>query len=46
MLSPYTVLDLTDDKGELAGMMLGDLGAEVIKVEPPQGSSSRRMGPF
>ncbi len=46
MLSPYTVLDLTDDKGELAGMVLGDLGADVIKVEPPQGSSSRRMGPF
>ncbi|MCI0845551.1 MAG: CoA transferase, partial [Chloroflexi bacterium] len=46
MLSPYTVLDLTDDKGELAGMMLGDLGANVIKVEPPQGSSSRRIGPF
>ncbi len=46
MLSPYTVLDLTDDRGELAGMILGDLGADVIKVEPPQGSSSRRMGPF
>ena len=46
MLSPYTVLDLTDEKGELAGMVLGDLGANVIKVEPPQGSSSRRMGPF
>ncbi len=27
-------------------MLLGDLGADVIKVEPPQGSSSRRMGPF
>jgi crotonobetainyl-CoA:carnitine CoA-transferase CaiB-like acyl-CoA transferase len=27
-------------------MVLGDLGADVIKVEPPQGSSSRRMGPF
>ncbi|MCH8920243.1 MAG: CoA transferase [Chloroflexi bacterium] len=46
MLSPYTVLDLTDDRGELAGMMLGDLGAEVIKIEPPRGSSSRGMGPF
>ncbi len=46
MLSPYTVLDLTDDRGELAGMVLGDLGADVIKVEPPLGSSSRRMGPF
>ena len=46
MLSPYTILDLTDDRGELAGMILGDLGADVIKIEPPQGSSSRRMGPF
>ena len=46
MLSPYTVLDLTDHRGELASMVLGDLGANVIKVEPPQGSSSRRMEPF
>ncbi len=46
MLSPYTVLDLTDDRGEMAGMVLGDLGADVIKVEPPQGSSSRSMEPF
>ena len=46
MLSPYTVLDLSDHRGELAGMVLGDLGADVIKVEPPQGSSSRRMEPF
>jgi crotonobetainyl-CoA:carnitine CoA-transferase CaiB-like acyl-CoA transferase len=46
MLSPYTVLDLTDDRGELAAMVLGDLGADVIKVEPPQGSPSRHMGPF
>ena len=46
MLSPYTVLDLTDDRGELAAMILGDLGADVIKVEPPQGSSSRHMAPF
>ena len=46
MLSPYTVLDLTDDRGELASMILGDLGADVIKIEPPQGSSSRRIEPF
>ena len=46
MLSPYTVIDLTDHRGELAGMVLGDMGADIIKVEPPQGSDSRRMGPF
>ena len=46
MLSPYTVLDLTDEKGELASMVLGDMGADVIKVEPPSGSPSRSMGPF
>jgi crotonobetainyl-CoA:carnitine CoA-transferase CaiB-like acyl-CoA transferase len=46
VLSPYRVLDLTDDRGELAGFMLASLGAEVIAVEPPEGSASRRRGPF
>ena len=46
LLSPYRVLDLTDDLGFLAGKIFGDLGAEVIKVEPPQGDSSRRRPPF
>ena len=46
MLSPYRVLDLTDDRGEIAGMMLGDLGADVIRVEPPGGSQARRRGPL
>jgi len=35
MLSPYRVLDLTDKKGLLCGKLLGDLGADVIKVERP-----------
>ena len=46
MLSPYTVLDLTDHRGELTDMMLDDMGVDVIKIEPPQGSSSRNMAPF
>jgi crotonobetainyl-CoA:carnitine CoA-transferase CaiB-like acyl-CoA transferase len=45
MLDPYRVLDLTDERGELAGMVLGDLGADVIRVEPPGGSDARRRGP-
>lgn len=45
MLGPYRVLDLTDERGEIAGMMLGDLGAEVIRVEPPHGTAARRRGP-
>jgi crotonobetainyl-CoA:carnitine CoA-transferase CaiB-like acyl-CoA transferase len=32
--------------GPYAGKLLVDLGAEVIKIEPPQGDSLRRWGPF
>ncbi|MEE9276932.1 MAG: CoA transferase [Dehalococcoidia bacterium] len=46
MLSPYRVLDLTNERGLLAGQMLADLGADVIQVEPPGGSSARRLGPY
>ncbi|MEE9279102.1 MAG: CoA transferase [Myxococcota bacterium] len=46
MLSPYRVLDLTDERGLLCGQILADLGADVIQVEPPGGSSARRRGPF
>ena len=46
MLSPYRVIDLTDERGQLCGQLFGDLGAEVILVEPPGGSRSRRIGPF
>lgn len=45
-LSPYRVLDLTDHRGALAGHMLAQLGAEVIQVEPPEGSPARRHPPF
>lgn len=42
----YKVLDLTDEKGQLAGQIYANLGAEVIKIEPPSGDPSRRIGPF
>lgn len=45
MLAPYRVLDLTDVRGQIAGMMLGDLGADVIRIEPPDGSLARDAGP-
>ncbi|MGE0730726.1 MAG: CoA transferase [Acidimicrobiia bacterium] len=46
MLSPYRVLDVTDERGQLAGYLLGVLGAEVIAVEPPGGAPSRRLAPL
>lgn len=46
MLSPYRVLDLTDERGHFAGMILAALGAEVIKIEPVGGVRTRRLGPF
>ena len=46
MLKPYRVLDLTNGRGELAGFMLAQLGAEVISIEPVGGSSSRKIAPF
>lgn len=46
MLSPYRVLDLTDESAMICGQILGDLGADVILVEPPTGTQARRIGPF
>lgn len=46
MLEPYRVLDFTDERGELGPMLLGDLGADVVRVEPPEGSPARRAAPL
>jgi len=46
LLEPYRVLDLTEGGYLLAGKVLADLGADVIKIEPPGGSPSRDIGPF
>lgn len=34
------------DLGEVAGKLLADAGADVIRVEPPNGAPARRIGPF
>ena len=45
-LAGIRVVDLADEKGELCGRLLADLGADVIRVEPPDGARSRRLPPF
>ena len=45
-LTGRRVLDLADEQAVLCGRILADMGADVIKVEPPGGDSNRRIGPF
>lgn len=46
-LENIRVLDLSHTlAGPLATMILADLGAEVIKVEPPAGDETREWAPF
>ena len=40
------MLDLTSEMGWYAGKLLADLGADVIKVEPPGGDPGRGLPPF
>jgi crotonobetainyl-CoA:carnitine CoA-transferase CaiB-like acyl-CoA transferase len=40
------ILDLSDEKGFLASKILGDFGADVIKIEKPGGDPARNIGPF
>ena len=45
-LAGYRVLDVADEKGQLCARVLGELGADVIKVEPRDGDPTRQNGPF
>ncbi|MBI2887779.1 MAG: CoA transferase [Chloroflexi bacterium] len=46
-LSDIRVVDLSQTiPGPFCTKLLADFGAEVIKVEPPEGDPSRAMGPF
>jgi benzylsuccinate CoA-transferase BbsE subunit len=46
VLDGTRVLDLTGEPGFLVGMLLAEMGADVVKVEPPAGDPARRRGPF
>lgn len=45
-LAGLRVLELADEKGQFCGKLLGDLGADVVKIEPPGGEACRHVGPF
>jgi len=45
-LAGVRVLDLADQRGALAGKLLAGLGADVVLVEPPEGSPLRSIPPF
>ncbi len=46
-LSGVTIVDLSRVlAGPYCTMLLGELGARVIKVEPPEGDDARKYGPF
>ncbi|MBI4236409.1 MAG: CoA transferase [Chloroflexi bacterium] len=45
-LGVFRVLDLSGPMGQPCARYLADLGADVIKVEPPGGDPARRMAPF
>ena len=45
-LAGARVLDLTTPLGHLCGKILADLGADVVKVEPPSGDAGRLRTPL
>ena len=46
MLSSYRVVELSDEPTTFCGYLFALLGAEVICVEPPEGSAVRSIPPF
>jgi crotonobetainyl-CoA:carnitine CoA-transferase CaiB-like acyl-CoA transferase len=45
LLASLRVIDLSGDDGDAVTRLLADLGADVLKVEPPGGSPSRTQPP-
>ena len=46
MLAGLRVIEIADERAEYTGLLLAGLGAEVVKIEPPEGNATRRIGPF
>ena len=45
-LAGIFVVDATGEKAELCARLLADLGADVVRLEPPAGAAARRLPPF
>jgi len=45
-LASLRILELADQTGQFCGKLLGDLGADVVKIEPLGGEPNRHVGPF
>ena len=44
-LAGVRVIDMAEGRGEMCGRYLADLGADVVRVEPPGGAASRGQAP-
>ena len=45
-LQGLRILDLSEENGQFCTKLMADMGADVIKIEPPSGDPVRRIGPF
>ena len=46
MLAGLRVIEVADERAEYVGLLLAGLGCDVVKIEPPEGNATRRIGPF
>ena len=46
LLDGIRVVEIGDEQTAYCGRLMAGLGAEVIKVEPVEGCSTRGIGPF
>jgi len=46
MLDGVRVIEVADEQAEYCGLVLAGLGADVVKVEPASGNTTRAIGPF